>query len=178
MIKIKFKGDAVLAAIAGISICLALSFGIYVGCKVTAANKDVEIMDLQARVETANGSLAEANVELAQYEKSKERMIAWSGLASFYADAHHGKRTASGYRFDMNAFTAAHRTLPFGSLVLVLDTRRFTWTLVEINDRGPAEWTERDIDLSRAAARQLGMERDGVIPALMLTVQGRPSTQD
>jgi rare lipoprotein A len=158
-----------------IIVVLALGLFIYVGHKVTAAYKDTELMDLQVQLETARASLADANIELAQ---NRAMIIAWSGLASFYADAHHGKRTASGSRFDMNAFTAAHRTLPFGSLVLVLDIRRFTWTLVEITDRGPAEWTERDIDLSRAAARQLGMERDGVIPALMLTVQGRPSTQD
>ena len=145
------------------------------GAKVTAANKDTEIMDVRAALEAARASLADANIEL---EQNKATVITWTGLASFYADAHHGKLTASGSRFDMNAFTAAHRTLPFGSLVLVLDIRRFTWTLVEITDRGPAEWTERDIDLSRAAARQLGMERDGVILALMLMVQGRPSTQD
>jgi len=176
--KLRLKEDATLVAIAGISICLALGFGIFAGHEVTAANKDVEIMDLKAEVETANASLAEANIELTELAQNRATFIAWSGLASFYADAHHGKRTASGSSFDMNAFTAAHRTLPFGSLVLVLDIRRFTWTLVEITDRGPAEWTERDIDLSRAAARQLGMERDGVIPALMLTVQGRPSKED
>jgi rare lipoprotein A (peptidoglycan hydrolase) len=161
-----------------IALIVALGLGIYAGHSVTAAYKDAELMDLQAAVETANASLAEANIELEQYRQGKERMIAWTGLASFYADAHHGKQTASGAKFDMNSFTAAHRALPFGSLVLVLDIRRFTWVLVEINDRGPAEWTERDIDLSRAAARQLGMERDGVIPALMLTVQGRPSKGD
>lgn len=158
-----------------IALILALGLGIFAGHSVTAAYKDVELMDVRAALETANASLADANIELAQ---NKATVIAWSGLASFYADAHHGKLTASGSRFDMNAFTAAHRTLPFGSLVLVLDIRRFTWTLVEITDRGPAEWTERDIDLSRAAARQLGMERDGVIPALMLTIIGRPSIQD
>jgi len=156
-------------------VMLALGLGIYAGAKVTAANKDVEIMDIQAALETAQASLADVNAELAQ---NKATVIAWSGLASFYADAHHGKRTASGSRFDMNTFTAAHRTLPFGSLVLVLDVRRFTWVLVKIEDRGPATWTGREIDLSRAAAKQLGMEHDGVIPALMLTVQGRPSTQD
>jgi len=159
----------------GIVVLVIVGIAIFAGHNVTAANKDVEIANLEAQLETANASLTDLAVQVTQ---SEQRMIAWAGLASFYAEKHHGKRTASGERFDMNAFTAAHRTLPFGSLVLVLDTRRFTWTLVEITDRGPAEWTERDIDLSRAAARQLGMERDGIIPALMLTVKGRPSTQD
>jgi rare lipoprotein A len=164
--------------ILAIAVLLGVGIGIYAGHRVTAAYKDTEISDLRAQVETASASLAEAAIELVQYQQSKERMIAWAGLASFYADAHHGKLTSSGTRFDMNAFTAAHRTLPFGSLVLVLDVRRFTWALVKITDRGPAKWTERDIDLSRAAARQLGMERDGVIPALMISVKGRPSIGD
>ena len=158
-----------------LAVILALGFGIFVGFKVQQGITDKEIADLRAQVETANASLADLAV---QYQQNEQRMIAWTGLASFYAEKHHGKLMANRKHFDMNAFTAAHRALPFGSLVLVLDMKRSTWTLVEITDRGPAEWTERDIDLSRAAARQLGMERDGVIPALMLTVQGRPSTQD
>jgi rare lipoprotein A len=164
--------------ILALAVLLGIGMGIYAGHKVTAAYKDTEIMDLQAQVETANASLAEAAIELVQYRQSEQRMIAWAGLASFYADKHHGKRTASGSPFDMNAFTAAHRTLPFGSLVLILDMKRSTWVLVKVQDHGPAEWTGRDIDLSRAAARQLGMEHDGVIPALMISVQGRVSDQN
>ena len=159
----------------GIIVILTLAIGIYAGYKVTAAYKDTELMDVRAALEAAQASIAEANIELAQ---SRVLAHVWTGIASFYADAHHGKSTASGSRFDMNAYTAAHRTLPFGSLVLVLDVKRYTWTLVKINDRGPAAWTGRDIDLSRAAARQLGMERDGVIPVVLMMVQGRASEGD
>lgn len=130
---------------------------------------------MQAKLDRAILERDEARTELKQ---NKAMVIAWSGLASFYADAHHGKLTASGSRFDMNAFTAANRTLRFGSLVLVLDTRHFTWVLVEIADRGPAKWTERDIDLSRAAARQLGMEKDGIVPVVIMMIQGRVSDRD
>jgi rare lipoprotein A len=158
-----------------IALIVVLGLGIYAGAKVTKANKETELMDVRAALEAAQASIAEANIELAQ---SRVLAHAWTGIASFYADAHHGKSTASGSRFDMNAYTAAHRTLPFGSLVLVLDVKRYTWTLVKINDRGPAAWTGRDIDLSRAAARQLRMEQEGVAPVIMFTAQGRVSDED
>ncbi|MGH7379857.1 MAG: septal ring lytic transglycosylase RlpA family protein [Candidatus Methylomirabilales bacterium] len=83
------------------------------------------------------------------------------GLASWYGRGDHGKRTANGEPFDMEAFTAAHRSLPFGTWVRVthLATRRTV--MVRINDRGP--WVEgRVIDLSRRAAQALGILWDGV----------------
>lgn len=85
------------------------------------------------------------------------------GKASYYSSRHHGRRTASGERFDMHALTAAHRSLPFGSRVRVtnLSTRRSV--VVRINDRGPYG-RGRIIDLSRAAAERLGMLRSGVAP--------------
>ncbi len=79
-----------------------------------------------------------------------------TGIASWYGNPYHGRRTSSGEVFDMNQMTAAHRTLPFGAIVRVanLDNRRSV--SVRINDRGPfAEG--RIIDLSRAAARELGL---------------------
>ena len=158
-----------------IIVVLTLALGLYAGYKVMKAISDIKVMDLEAELETAQTSLIDLSIEL---EQSRVLAHVWTGIASFYADAHHGKSTASGSRFDMNAYTAAHRTLPFGSLVLVLDVKRYTWTLVKINDRGPAAWTGRDIDLSRAAARQLGMERDGVIPVVLMMVQGRASEGD
>lgn len=78
------------------------------------------------------------------------------GTASFYGSAHQGKRTASGERFDQHALTAAHRRLPFGSRVLVTNLSNDRSVVVRINDRGP-HTRNRLIDLSRAAAEQLGM---------------------
>jgi rare lipoprotein A len=84
------------------------------------------------------------------------------GLASWYGSFHHGKLTASGERFDMHRMTAAHRTLPLGSVLLVenLQTGQAVW--VRINDRGPYHHA-RELDLSYAAARAIGAVRDGVI---------------
>ncbi len=89
-----------------------------------------------------------------------------TGLASWYGARHHGKRTASGEIFDQNKFTAAHRTLPWRSIVKVTNLDNGKSVEVRINDRGP--FTKgRIIDLSRAAAKALGMLELGVSPVRM-----------
>lgn len=84
------------------------------------------------------------------------------GLASWYGSQFHGLETASGATFDMNAMTAAHRTLPLGTRVLVRNLRNDRSVVVEINDRGPYI-DGRDIDLSYGAAQALGMVSPGVV---------------
>ncbi len=83
------------------------------------------------------------------------------GEASYYAPAFHGRRTASGERYDRRAYTAAHRTLPFGTVVRVTDKATGRSVLVRINDRGPFKLT-RIIDLSEQAAKELGILARGV----------------
>jgi rare lipoprotein A len=78
------------------------------------------------------------------------------GSASYYAARFDGRRTASGERFDNDDMTAAHRTLPFGSLVRVTNPANGRSVVVRINDRGPFT-RGRMIDVSRAAAEELGM---------------------
>jgi rare lipoprotein A len=82
------------------------------------------------------------------------------GVASYYADGHHGRRTASGERFDMRALTAAHRTLPFGTRVRVTNLQNGRSVVVRINDRGPFK-KERVIDVSYGAARELRLVGPG-----------------
>jgi rare lipoprotein A len=82
------------------------------------------------------------------------------GSASYYAHKFHGRRTASGETFDNGAMTAAHRTLPFGSLVRVTNPATGQSVVVRINDRGPFT-RGRMIDVSRAAAEQLGLVARG-----------------
>jgi rare lipoprotein A len=79
--------------------------------------------------------------------------------ASFYG-SESGNRTANGERFQPLGLTAAHRTLPFGTRLRVSHGGRSV--IVRINDRGPAAWTGRSLDLSLGAARALGLERAGV----------------
>lgn len=85
-----------------------------------------------------------------------------TGLASWYGDPYHGRPTASGETYNMNAFTAAHRTLPFSTWVRVTSLENHLFTTVKINDRGP--FIEgRIIDLSRAAAEAIGMVGAGTM---------------
>lgn len=86
-----------------------------------------------------------------------------SGIASWYGPGFHGKRTASGERFNQDAMTAAHRTLPFGTIVRVTNQQNNRTVEVRINDRGPFV-KGRVIDLSREAARQLDMLVAGIVP--------------
>jgi rare lipoprotein A len=85
------------------------------------------------------------------------------GLASWYGAPHHGRRTASGEVFDMNQLTAAHRTLPFGTRVLVTNRDTGQSAELRINDRGPFV-QGRILDVSYAAARLLGAIGPGTIP--------------
>lgn len=89
------------------------------------------------------------------------------GHASWYAPRFHGRRTASGERYDQTALTAAHRTLPFGSLVRVRSLVTGKEIDVRINDRGPFT-RGRVIDVSHAAAEALGMTVLGVKQVLLL----------
>ena len=91
---------------------------------------------------------------------SIERHAVETGRASWYGKAHQGKLTASGERFDMHALTAAHRTLPFGTMVRVKDLKSGRSVDVRINDRGPYR-RDRIIDLSYEAARKLGFVSRG-----------------
>jgi rare lipoprotein A len=87
--------------------------------------------------------------------------IVETGLASWYGAKHQGKRTASGEVFDQKKFTAAHRSLPWGSTVKLTNLANGKSVEVRINDRGPFS-KGRIIDVSRAAARVLGMVESGV----------------
>lgn len=87
-----------------------------------------------------------------------------TGMATWYGGGHHGGPTASGERFNKNAMTAAHRTLPMGTRVRVTNQRNGRSVIVRINDRGPFGNKRRIIDVSEAAARKLGMIEAGVVP--------------
>lgn len=83
-----------------------------------------------------------------------------NGHASWYGPGFHGRKTASGERFDRNEMSAAHKTLPFGTLVRVIDDKTGRSVLVKINDRGPYI-RGRILDLSEGAAQRLGIRGRG-----------------
>jgi rare lipoprotein A len=93
------------------------------------------------------------------------------GVASWYGDDFHGRTTASGEVYDMHALTAAHRTLPLGTVVRIVNVVNGKHVTIRINDRGPYVHG-RIVDLSYAAAKGLGMVQDGV-SAIQLEVVGK-----
>ena len=87
-----------------------------------------------------------------------------AGLASFYAEEFHGRTTASGATFDMNALVAAHPSYPFGTVLRVTNIRNGRSVRVRVIDRGPTRRLQHDgviVDVSRRAAADLGIIRDG-----------------
>jgi rare lipoprotein A len=90
-----------------------------------------------------------------------DKFLVAVGKASYYANGFHGRKTANGEKFDKKDFTAAHRTLPFGTIVRVTNLNNGKMVFVKINDRGPYI-KNRIIDLSKAAAKQLDMVDNGV----------------
>lgn len=104
-----------------------------------------------------------------------------TGIASWYGNKFHGGSTASGESYDMHMFTAAHRTLPLGTVVKVTDEKSGDSVMVCINDRGP--YTRgRVIDLSFAAAEQIGLSDGRGITSVALEVisnaEGNPLNED
>ncbi|GBC62817.1 septal ring lytic transglycosylase RlpA family l ipoprotein [Desulfonema ishimotonii] len=87
--------------------------------------------------------------------------VSSTGIASYYSDKFHGRKTANGERYNRHAFTAAHRKLRFGTHVIVTNLRNNRKVKVRINDRGPYV-RRRVIDLSYAAARKIGLITKGI----------------
>jgi rare lipoprotein A len=92
------------------------------------------------------------------------------GIASWYGPHFHGKLTANGERFNTNDFTAAHKSLPFGSIVKVISLENDKETIVRINDRGPFA-KDRIIDLSKAAALELNMIKKGTMKVKTILIE-------
>ena len=99
-----------------------------------------------------------------QYSPSEE------GMASYYADEFNGRQTSNGEVYDMNELTAAHRTLPFNTTVMVTNTLTGRSVVVRINDRGPFK-DDRIIDLSLAAAKALELIGNGTAPVRLEVLQ-------
>lgn len=99
-----------------------------------------------------------------------------TGIASWYGPGFHGKKTSNGERYNQNEMTAAHKLLPFGTMLRVTNLENGRVTEVRVNDRGPFVGS-RVIDLSRAAARDLGMLGKGTarVRIVALESDGEPA---
>lgn len=135
-------------------VALVLVLGIWVH---TVGAQEVETAQTQG---LANPR--EDGVESERVNETVEPQATWQevGVASWYGPRFHGKKTASGERFDQSALTAAHRTLPLGAWVDVLNLANGRTVQVRINDRGPHRRGVM-IDLSQGAAQALGLIHQG-----------------
>ena len=147
----------------------ALSLGLFVGVKVEsrlardkekllAEQYEAKISDLWTRLEDA---LADSTI--------LRQMVTFTGTASWYGDREHGRITANNERFSKFALTAASKLFPFNSLWRVTNLKNRRETIVRISDDGP-NVSSRIIDLSQAAAREIGMERAGTAQVLLTPI--------
>jgi rare lipoprotein A len=104
-------------------------------------------------------SLADAQLQMHDLTPTQQTL---AGIASWYGPYFHGRLTATGETFDQYALTAAHPSLPFDTYLLVTNQENGRSVVVRINDRGPY-YGRRSLDLSRAAARCVGSEHDGIV---------------
>jgi rare lipoprotein A len=124
--------------------------GLAAGAQETVASQPESPLKEEIKIE-------EVQADEAQKEGVKEAVI---GIASYYAAKFHGRRTASGEKFSQKVLTAAHLTLPFGTLLKVTNLQNMKSVIVRVNDRGP-HVRGRIVDLSRAAAELIGMRHTG-----------------
>jgi len=165
---------------ATLRLCLLAAWLVSAACGVSAQTAELRSAEALAVQEASPASPAVAAAEVAPLaaplpageEKPGRLREIGRGLASWYGGHFHGRRTASGERFDMHALTAAHPTLPFGTVVRVRSLVNGQEVEVRINDRGP-HVKRRVIDLSRAAAQALGLLQSGAgtKPVLLSVMQ-------
>ena len=119
------------------------------------------------------GCAGSRSIPIAVAPSSSEERLAFEeeGYASYYGREHHGRRTASGERFDAGRLTAAHRTLPFGTRVRVTNLDNGRKVVVTVTDRGPFR-RHRVIDVSRRAAEDLGFLREGTARVRLEVLSG------
>ena len=130
-------------------------------------------IETRTRTETRTETETEAQTQATrldqpeQQDPGKAKQEIARGRASWYGHRFHGRRTASGERFDMHDFTAAHPSLPFGTELTVRNPANGREVAVRVNDRGPVHGN-RIIDLSRAAAQAIGLVAAGVGTVVLL----------
>lgn len=158
------RGPALLSFFAA---CLAATT--LIGC--ASSNKGFRPPPTTATKADAKDSAGELT-PAAKTGKPTGSKVDQSGNATWYGGAFAGKKTANGERFDPTKYTAAHRKLPFGTWVEVRRVDTGTTVRVRINDRGPFGDDRRIIDLSRKAAEDLDIIREGVARVELRIVEG------
>ncbi len=138
-----------------------VAFIMVTGCSSSDLQNDKKV-----NVETKRPVLIVKPVEYTKENKSHKENKVIYGKASYYANMFQGRKTANGQRFDQGKFTAAHRTLAFGTKVKVTNMSNNKSVIVTVNDRGPFV-RGRMIDLSSSAFKAIGNTRSGVLKVKM-----------
>lgn len=139
-----------------VALITLLSFGYMVQAEEARSESENTFADtMTVSSESFNSITNEAEqVQDSEVEVIEEPVFEQVGTASWYGNKFHGRRTASGERYDMQAYTAAHKTLPFGTILRVTNLDNNKSVLVRVNDRGPFV-RGRIIDLSHVAAKEI-----------------------
>lgn len=122
-----------------------------------------------AFIASCSSTVRYSNTEYVRPKSSSQPVVSEKviyGKASYYADKFHGRKTANGETFDMYDYTAAHKELPFNTMIKVTNLNNGKTVVVRINDRGPFI-KGREIDLSKGAAEKLDMISAGVVDVKM-----------
>lgn len=138
-------------------------------CGAQVANGGTAEKSAQANPDVATDNVKKVGIQHAEEPKRKE-VLYERGMGTFYATSMHGHRTANGERHDKNALVCAHKKLPFGTLIRVVNEKNKKETVVRVNDRGPFG-KGKVIDLSMAAAKELDMVRSGVVPVTLYVLE-------
>lgn len=146
---------------AGACSVLLVAFGVAISTRAVQA--DVQLPRF-ASAPPLGSALVTTTPEMLAPQLTPAQIKAFKlrGLASWYGGVFNGRTTANGERFNMFAMTACHPTLPFGSLVRVVNVHNHRSVVVRINDRGDLIEERRVIDLSYGAAERLGMTKAGL----------------
>lgn len=144
---------------------LASSLSALLVCGVASAASSLDAVSPKSGSSSPNIPVKsirpENKAEKAKLSKASKSGKIQVGTASWYGKQFHGRQTASGDTYDMFQFTAAHRTLPLGTLVKVTNLRNGKWVIVKVNDRGPYVG-HRVMDVSYGAAQMMGFRQRGI----------------
>jgi rare lipoprotein A len=151
-------------------LALPLGLGLIAGCSGSSPRFTASGSGASGSSGGSSGGGSESSSDGGDHEATEE------GIASYYADQFHGRTTSNGETFDMNRLTAAHKTLPFNSVVRVTNKNNGKTVVVRINDRGP--FIEgRIIDLSLAAAKEIDLIGPGSAPVRLEVLDFGPETK-
>jgi rare lipoprotein A len=141
---------------------LATACGALLVCGVASAASNLDAVSPKSGSASPNSSIKAPRSEKVRVSKTAAKSSKVQvGTASWYGKQFHGRQTASGDTYDMFQFTAAHRTLPLGTLVKVTNLRNGKWVIVKVNDRGPYVG-HRVMDVSYGAAQMMGFRQRGI----------------